>query len=472
MARKFNLMELLNERSKETEEAGQQAEEGLAAEEAKGQRAEGENQTEEKVMMIDVYDLIPSKENFYRVDDSLKRSIELVGVLQPLLVKKPENGKYRVIAGHRRRLAVLSLMNEGKEERRYIPCVFKKEDLRDRLAIIMANRFRDKTDWEKMMEAVEAEELAKELKQQYKLEGRTREVLSEITGVTEAQLGRYKSIYNNLIPALMAEFKENAINISVAVELCGLSGEWQQRAADKLAEGGALSLPEAKEMKRQEEEAKGIPGQLSFTGEETGQQDTPEAPQTGETAEGEEITEEAENGAADGTGETEGEYIDPQPEQVTSLCYSCTHYETCHERKSTVTNCNAYIDRRKAQKTEEQRYSEEQDRIDRETKRKLQEREQAEKMENLPSAGQKEAATHEIKLASMYYDDVASGKKTFELRKNDRNYKVGDKLHLLEFAAGRHTGRTISADIVYMLEEYTGLAEDYCILGITVTAHD
>lgn len=472
MAKKFNLTELLNQRSREMEEAGQIASEGPAAEGAEGQQAEGQTPEEEKVMMIDVYDLIPSKENFYRVDDTLKRSIEIAGVLQPLLIKKPENGKYRVIAGHRRRLAVLSLMDEGKEERRYMPCVFKKEDLRDRLAIIMANRFRDKTDWEKMMEAVEAEDLAKELKQQYKLEGRTREVLSEITGVTEAQLGRYKSIYNNLIPALMVEFKENAINISVAVELCGLSEKWQQRAADILAEGGTLSLSEAKELKRQEEETKGVPGQLSFTEEETGQQDTPEAQQPDEAAAREEITGEAENGAADGEGEPEEDYIDPQPEQITSLCYSCTRYETCHEKKSTVTNCNAYIDRREAQKTEEQRYTEEQNKIDRETKRRLQDREQAEKMENLPSAGQKEVKTHEIKLASANYDDVANGKKSFDLLKNDKKYKVGDKLHYLEFAAGRHTGRTISADIVYMLEEYTGLAEDYCILGIVVTAHD
>ena len=100
-------------------------------------------------MMVDVYDLEPSKENFYQVDDSLKRSVEFVGILQPLLVKQPENGKYKVIAGHRRRLAVLALMEEGKENRRYVPCVFKKEDVRDRLAIILANRFRDKTDWEK-----------------------------------------------------------------------------------------------------------------------------------------------------------------------------------------------------------------------------------------------------------------------------------------------------------------------------------
>ena len=52
--------------------------------------------------------------------------------------------------------------------------------------------------------------------------------------------------------------------------------------------------------------------------------------------------------------------------------------------------------------------------------------------------------------------DVASGKKRFELRKNDRGYKEGDSLKMLEFKDGKHTGRTIDADIIYMLEEYTG----------------
>lgn len=38
-----------------------------------------------------------------------------------------------------------------------------------------------------------------------------------------------------------------------------------------------------------------------------------------------------------------------------------------------------------------------------------------------------------------------------------------------EFKDGKHTGRTIDADIIYMLEDYTGLTEGYCILGIRVT---
>lgn len=37
------------------------------------------------------------------------------------------------------------------------------------------------------------------------------------------------------------------------------------------------------------------------------------------------------------------------------------------------------------------------------------------------------------------------------------------------FCAKSYTGRTIDADIIYMLEDYTGLTEGYCILGIRVT---
>ena len=236
-AKRFNLTELLNQRSVEQPEEGE------------GRDTGGTERQKEEIVLVDVYDLEPSKENFYQVDDGLKRSVELVGILQPLLVKKPENGKYRIIAGHRRRLAVLALMEEGKEARRYVPCVFKKEDVRDRLAIILANRFRDKTDWEKMMEVVEAEGLARELKEDYQLGGRTREVLAEMMGMSQGQIGRYKAIYNHLDVGLMEEFREGAIGFSAVAELCGLPGESQRAAVKQVREKGGISLPEIRELK-------------------------------------------------------------------------------------------------------------------------------------------------------------------------------------------------------------------------------
>ena len=464
-AGKFNLTDLLNSRSKELEEVGT----GKQEESAAGQQDNAPQQAEENaVMNIDVHDLVPSKDNFYHVDDELKRSIELVGILQPLLVSRPENGKYKVIAGHRRRLAALSLLEEGKEEMRFVPCIFKKADVRDRLALIMANRFRDKTDWEKMMEAIQAEELAKELKKEYGLNGRTREVLAEITGTTEAQLGRYKSIYNNLSPRLMKNFKESTINVSVAVELCGMSEEGQEKAADRVEEEGALSLSEAKEMKQQEEAGKEMPGQMSFT----------EDILPGVTGAGEENTGEEEKTPTEGAGEaTEGqedgegfmnkpeEYEDPQPESVVSLCYSCENYETCHEKKSTVTSCNAYANREEARKTDEQRYNEEQAEIDKETAKKLKEQQQEEKMQQLPSEAEKKA--HEITLAASKYNEIANETLTFYLLKND-GYRVGDTAIMQEYTAGRMTGREIVTEITYVWEDWTGLEDGYCIIGFSV----
>lgn len=455
----FTLTNLLNQRSMELAKAG-------AAEEAKkaGQQGGRQEAGENEIVMVDIEDLVPSKDNFYHVDADLKRSIELVGVLQPLLVNKPENGKYKVIAGHRRRLAVMELVNEGKESFRFLPCVYKKEDVMDRLAIIMANRFREKTDWEKMTEAVEAEELAKELKKEYGIEGRTRELLSEITGVAEAQLGRYKAIYNNLLPQLMEEFRAGNIVISVAVELSGMEEDMQRKAAHILMNGGTISLPDVKEMKRQAEEQRSIPGQMEIETED-GQQDAPEAAGEGENEAEEETHGETEENATEGAGEQQEEYVDPQPDTVTSLCYSCNNYETCHEKKSTVTSCNAYIDRKEAQKTDEQWYNEEQAELDRQTREKLREQQQEEKMSQLPS--DREAKKHEIITAAGKCEEITSGKLTFLLLKKD-GYKEGEEIWLVEHEDGSATGKKICAIVQYIWQDWTGLDDDYCIIGFKV----
>ena len=246
----FNLVEMLNQRSKEQlKGAGAEKE----RREEDGRAAMNQEPERQEVMMIDVEDLIPSQDNFYRVDDSLKRSVEIVGILQPLLVSGPENGKYRVIAGHRRRLAVLALVKEGNESRRYVPCIYKREEVGDRLALIMADRFRDKSDWERMREIVEAEELARELKRDHGLEGRSRDLLAQIMGMSQAQIGRYKAIYNHLDQGLMEAFREGSLSFSVASELCGLPVEWQRRAERLMKVNGVLTLPEIRELKERRE---------------------------------------------------------------------------------------------------------------------------------------------------------------------------------------------------------------------------
>jgi hypothetical protein len=75
---------------------------------------------------------------------------------------------------------------------------------------------------------------------------------------------------------------------------------------------------------------------------------------------------------------------------------------------------------------------------------------------------------HEIKIAPEYYEAIKSGRKNFELRKNDRDYKVGDILILSEFGGEQSESKEPLVRIVeYVLKdcEQYGLKEGYCILG-------
>ena len=460
---KFNLTRLLNERSRET--AVQENKEEKTAEIATPE--DGVSST------ADIYDLIPSKGNFYSVEDvqDLKQSIELLGVLQPLLVTdEEEDGKRRIIAGHRRRLAVMQLVDEGKERFRRVPILIKpkKNAILDRLALIMANRFREKTDWERMTEALETEKLVLELKESMNIPGRTRDLLAEIIETSPAQVGRYKAIYNNIIPELMAEFKANRIVVSVIYEASGLPEDYQKQAAEVFRENEVLTLSDIKQLKKSWEASQQIPGQMDISQMEEKQ----EAAGTAESATGNETDQQQEEADTEGAGEaTEGttgqqsEYVDPQPEQITSLCYSCTHYEDCHDKTATVTSCNAYENRREAQKTDEERYNEEQAAIDRETQKKLREMQQEEKMQHLPSDERKEKTIRVSpdKMKAVAIDHT----RPYMILKND-GYREGDTVKLIEFAEGRATGNTADMKIICMDDDTTSsaLEEGYCVIAL------
>jgi hypothetical protein len=62
--------------------------------------------------------------------------------------------------------------------------------------------------------------------------------------------------------------------------------------------------------------------------------------------------------------------------------------------------------------------------------------------------------------------DVEKGIKTFEIRFNDRNYKVGDILHLQEFCSGEYTGRTIEKEICYMIDSPEYCKDGFVVLGL------
>ena len=78
--------------------------------------------------------------------------------------------------------------------------------------------------------------------------------------------------------------------------------------------------------------------------------------------------------------------------------------------------------------------------------------------------------THELKTCKQFFDAIARCDKTFEIRYNDRDYRVGDKLVLR--AVTDDDTRTyiegvepINAEVTYVLKDW-GLQKGYVILAL------
>lgn len=219
--------------------------------------ARTENQTigNYKITHLSVHDLIPSEDNFYSTEmiDELKLSIAAFGIKQNLIVR-PSGDKYEVIAGHRRRLAALSLVEEGKQEYEKVPCIIETEEdeLRLRLLLITTNSTaRQLTDWEKIKQAEAMREILEQIKKRDKIPGRLRDLIANTLDTSPTQVARMEAISKKLAPEFKAEMQEGNVNMSTAYELSSLSAGQQQEAYEEYQDKGSVSIKDARQKKRQ-----------------------------------------------------------------------------------------------------------------------------------------------------------------------------------------------------------------------------
>jgi len=78
-----------------------------------------------------------------------------------------------------------------------------------------------------------------------------------------------------------------------------------------------------------------------------------------------------------------------------------------------------------------------------------------------------ENETHYLKTIQPYFNDIKSGVKAFEFRKNDRNYRVGDIVYLQKYDAKtkKYSGDQVIGEITYILKDISGLDPEYCVFG-------
>lgn len=79
--------------------------------------------------------------------------------------------------------------------------------------------------------------------------------------------------------------------------------------------------------------------------------------------------------------------------------------------------------------------------------------------------------THVLKTDTPFFEDVKQHRKPFEIRKNDRDFQMGDTLVLCEYKRkdGIFTGRVVLTRVSYMFsstEEIPGLLDGYVAMGV------
>ena len=78
----------------------------------------------------------------------------------------------------------------------------------------------------------------------------------------------------------------------------------------------------------------------------------------------------------------------------------------------------------------------------------------------------------QLKIQDIYFEDVAKGIKTFEIRKNDRMFYIGQIFQLCEVDQDStgdgwdYTGRYVYIEVTYILNDLTYTAMGYVAFGI------
>lgn len=395
---------------------------------------------------ISIRKMYSNDRNFYSMNDidKLAQEILTVGLLENMTVMYApcECGEYRIIAGERRWRALQLLLKKGYEEFEIATCQIKSiaEEHEEMVNIIMANAYRDKTMADLLQEEQQLRKSLQYMKdngltlQGYTLDsGRLRDVIASIMQMSGTKIAQIDSINERLIPEFTEQLKEGRLTFSAAYEISGMDQEQQQDMLKKSQESGGLTWKEVKEAKAAAEE--------------------PEDP---EEAERQEPKQEETTKPGD-------DYETPHPEGITSICYGCSRYLECNVKTSTCTSCDQYIDKKEAEKTEQQRYEEEQAAIDRETKRKLQEREQEEKMQHLPSDDKKKT----IRLSCDAFDRIRNKTQTFLIVKSTE-ISESSTIIAMEFREGRATGEQMQLRVNHLEDSSTSsaLVDGYCVIGI------
>lgn len=176
-----------------------------------------------KVVMIDRKNIIvnPDNHKIYVIGDvsRLKEDIKTNGIRQPLEVVDLEDGNYKLIGGERRLTACEELAREGDTRFNALPCVILKlkNDDDDKIALITANATaRELTDGERLAQYEALKEILTRRKKNGQLQGKVRDELCRILGLSAGAAARLNAISENCDPSTIHQMRIGNITFTGA----------------------------------------------------------------------------------------------------------------------------------------------------------------------------------------------------------------------------------------------------------------
>lgn len=208
----------------------------------------------DQIEYIDLDLLDPDPNNFYLLDglDELAGNIELIGLQQPLRVRRSETrGRYVIVSGHRRKAACMMIRDGGSDQfKDGVPCIVERGEESDalrELRLIYANAAtRVMTSAEISRQAERVTELLYQLKEEgVDFPGRMRDHVAEACRVSKTKLARLHAIRKNLAPDLLTYYDRGDLSEECAYQLSRLPADIQKAAVERLADGRQKKIPTA-----------------------------------------------------------------------------------------------------------------------------------------------------------------------------------------------------------------------------------
>lgn len=189
--------------------------------------------------------IYPSPDNTISMNEAeleeLANSLLEVGMLNPIIVRIADDGKYRIVCGERRyRANILNIEKGLRDKDAFLKChLFNPElidlplsdnEKEDYVRDVENAQQRNKTDGDKLMLMRKFEERYKILRERdpERFKGvKTRPLLATDMNISESQVAQFKKVENKGSESLQRAMVDGSVNITAAVDIASMEKEKQ-----------------------------------------------------------------------------------------------------------------------------------------------------------------------------------------------------------------------------------------------------